>query len=513
MNERSCPQCGALNPSAGRFCFACGLELVGSRKRARTPPSSSLAPPAKSKSILSSRVQFWLLTAVGALFVLLLTGGIVWFIIGLNPDLTQIASIKLNKIEQPTYGDSVTDRELQKLLPVAENFSNPRTREALPGVVSPDLLISSPSKYNNHTVVVQGSLSRLGTASNLLENDWPRAYILGIWAEGKEILVIYRGYVEHLEPGDSIQVEGVFVEDGKGIHANKVTRLEMDSQSQEQERLWLTRASIGVFLWLVFCTSMFLWRGFRKNWYEQHRALTLLCLFLIAGTVAGCKMDINTMIDPDGSGLVTASLTRAKEDIDFIRKMPGMSGYLDAWAFNLRNDGMRVEDLVEGENETFFLQRTFGSLNELIENQLLSESGTWVHVLKYPEGNEQVFRFTALIDATILYSGLDELPSTAAEQIRQELDQAELSYSVVLPGKIVYHNAPIGQSQRLTWRLRVNDGNEIVAESRLPIQVSTGSLSDPKTKIKQGLLLVFTASSLLLIIGLVGYRLPEVGNA
>jgi len=514
MNDLSCSQCGGRNPANAHFCFKCGAELTrpaldgGRETQIPQPPSR-----AKSKAVPSYRAQFWLLTIAGMLFVLLLTGGSVWFVTSLNPDIIDIEddlkAIKISKTAQFTYSERVTDRELQKLLPVAEHYTNPKNREESTEAITPDLLLSNPSKYDGRTVIVYGELSRRAVVQNLLENDWPQAYILGIWANGKEVSVIYRGYVDHLNPGDIVQVEGVFVADGKGINADRVTRLEVDPQEQQHESLWLLRASIAVFLWLIFCTSMFLWRAFRRNWFRNHLVSTITLFIGVSILMAGCTMDITTVINPDGSGLVTSSFTRAKEDIDFLREMPGMTEYMDAWISNLRQDGMFVENWIEGENETFFMQRTYGNLDDLSETQSSEEPASWLYATKYTEDNFIVFRFMALVDTTAFYQVAEGLSSSAAEEIRKELDQAEMKYSLVLPGEIVYHNSTEVRGNRISWMLRMNDHNEIVAESRLPLPVAENPMTSSAERVKQILLIIVIVSTVLLIISLLGYRLPK----
>jgi len=473
------------------------------------PSTSQPLSKPKSRLGLSPHVQFWLLTISGILFTILLSGGGIWWVVSLNPSIVDIGTMKLPASDAFSFSEKVTDRELTKLLPVAEQFSNPKIREVPGETIPADILLSNPSKYDNRTVVVYGKLSRRAEVQNLLEKDWPRAYVLGIWANGKEIPVIYRGYVAHLNPGDIIQVEGIFLADGKGIHADNVMRLEVDPQEQQRENLWLLRASIAVFLWLVFCTSVFLWRAFRKNWYKHYLVPTIVLFLGVSLFMAGCTMDMTTVINPDGSGLVTSSFTRAKEDIDFLRQMPGMNEYMDAWISNMRQDGMFVENWIEGENENFFLQRAFGNLDALSETQNSEGPASWLYATKYKEGNFMVFRFMAIVDTTAFYQVADGMSSSAAEEVRKELDQTIMNYSLVLPGEIVYHNSTGAQSNRVSWALRMNDSNAIVAESRLPLPVAETTGASSSSRVKQSLLIVFIASTILLIISLIGYHLHK----
>lgn len=502
MKDLSCPKCNSLNPPSAKFCHKCGAQLTAPKV------GGSVKTP-----FLTPRVQFWLFTIAYGVFILLLSSGAIWFVVSLNARIIDFApdinTIRNSESSQFTYSGRVTDRELQKLLSVAQLYSSPRTRDEKKEIVSPDILLSNPSRYINRTVVVTGKLSRNAKVENLFENDWAIAYVLGIWSNGKEIPVIYRGDAERLKPGDFIQVEGVFIDDGKGIHADKVLRLDIDPQAQERERLWLLRASIGVFLWLIFCTSVFLWRAFRKNWFNRYLLISTVLFLLVSGTLTGCTMDIVTIINPDGSSVMATTLARSREDLDFLRQMPGMAGYLDSWIRNLRNEGMLTENYLVNDQEVFFLQREFGNLNDLSATGVNQGVGSWIYVTKYIEGDKLIFRIMASVDTTVLYSGLPNLNSSAAAEIQKELDSSEMAYSFVLPGNITYHNGKLLNNNRVSWDLRLNDKNELIVESQLPISTATESQPLIMGKIIQSLFLIATASTLVLLFGIVHYRIPK----
>lgn len=448
-----------------------------------------------------------------SVFIFFLLGGAIWLLICLNSNIIDfgpdLKAMRTSEDSQFNYSRRITDRELQKLLPIAQAYSSPKIREGKKEFVSPEILLSNPSKYINRTVIVNGRLSRNAKVEEIFENDWAIAYVLGIWSNGKEIPIIYRGDAERLKPGDFIQVEGVFIDDGKGIHADKVTRLDDDPLAQEREKLWLLRASIGAFLWLVFCTSIFLWRAFRKNWFSHYHLTSAIVTLIVVGALTGCTMDITTIINPDGSGIMTTTLSRSKEDIDFLRQMPGMEGYLDSWIMNLRQDGMLAENYPQGDQEVFFLQRKFGNLDELSVTGNNEDGGSWIYATKYIEGDQMIFRVVALVDTTILYSGLTNLNSSAAAEIKKELDNSEMIYSFVLPGRVTYHNGKSENNNRVSWVLRLNDKNELIAESQLPITTAIDNQTVVEEKIIQGLLLITITSTLVLIFGIIHYRVPK----
>jgi ribosomal protein L40E len=500
VQDLSCPKCNSPNPPSAKFCYKCGWRL--------TVPKESVR---KKTPFLTHRVQYWLFTIAFSMFVLLLSGGAIWYLVSLNAKIIDF-SFELNAVRnldkpQVTYSGRISDRELQKILTIAQSFSNPNSRKETRDIVGPDTLLANPSRYKNRTVIVVGQLSRNAEVETIFENDWSTAYVLGIWANGKEIPVIYRGDGERLKPGDFIQVEGVFIDDGKGIHADKVIRLEADPAAQERERLWLLRASIVVFLWLVFCTSVFLWRAFRKSWFSRFSASALLILLL--SVLTGCTMDFVTIINPDGSVIMTTTFARSKEDIDFLRQAPGMSGYLDSWITNLRHDGLLAENYQIGDREIFFLQREFGSLKQLSTAETIEGVGSWTYVTKYIEGDKLIFRAMALVDTTVLYSDLTNLNSSAAAEIQKELDSSFMSYTFVLPGNVTYHNGNLLNNHRIEWKLRLNDRNELIAESELPLTNVIENQVSVRNQIIHGLLLIAGASTLVLIFGIVHYRIPK----
>jgi len=500
--DLSCPKCNSPNPPSAKFCYKCGARLPVAQTGSRTTLSPS-----------KSRLQFWLGTLVYGVFLVLLVGFALWFlvrqnnaIIDFSPELSAVRNF--DKAEF-TFSGRVSDRDVQRLLPVAQSYSNPALRTEKKEPVRPEVLLVNPSRYANRTVIVNGKLSRKAEVESLFENDWQTAYVLGIWSNGQEIPVIYRGDAKRLKAGDFVQVEGVFIEDGKGIHADKVTRLDADPQALVWEQIWLLRASIAVFLWLIFCTSFFLWRAFRKNWFSRSLLTPSILFLFMSGTVSACSMDITTIIQADGSGVMTTSFARSKQDIDFLRQAPGMASYLDSWIMNLRQEGMLAENYLYGDQEAFFLQRQFGNLEELSVAQATETTSSWTYVTKYVEGSNLIFRVVALIDTSILYSNLNAMNPTAAGEIQKELDSSHMSYSFILPGELAYHNGKSGNKNRITWTLRLNDKNQLVAESQLPIVISPDNQVLLRGKIIENLVMIFVASSLVLILGLLRYRVPN----
>ncbi len=81
---RFCTRCGAANTDDARFCARCGAPMRP------VPPASALAAPARPAVAATPRRGWgvWLLAAVMAL-LLVLAGGLAWWVFGYHPGPTQ----------------------------------------------------------------------------------------------------------------------------------------------------------------------------------------------------------------------------------------------------------------------------------------------------------------------------------------------------------------------------------------------------------------------------------------
>jgi hypothetical protein len=194
---------------------------------------------------------------------------------------------------------------------------------------------------------------------------------------------------------------------------------------------------------------------------------------LIALFLTGCTIEIATTVNPDGSGTVGVTFTDTQENINFLRQMPGMNDYFDAWQASMRGQGVLVDDSLIANQERIHLQNVFGSVNDLAQSTPgVSAERSWVYAQMSTEGADRVFRYSSSVDTTALYESAPGVDPNIASEARKQLDETKITYSVTLPGQVVFHNATRVIGNQLIWDVRMNDRNEIKAESRLAGQPS-----------------------------------------
>ena len=202
------------------------------------------------------------------------------------------------------------------------------------------------------------------------------------------------------------------------------------------------------------------------------RRLGLLLLLVMAALAAtGCTMDVNVMIHSDDSATVGLEMVEAAENTDFLRRMPNMRDYLNAWMQNLREDGLLFDLHYAGTDEHIYLQRDLHSLDELSSPQELpSGVRAWTWVQRQDQGRMSTYHFRTIVDTSILYQTVAGADSNVTAEMQKELDAINMTYSVTLPGDIVYTNAPRVRGNRATWDVPMNSQIEIVAESQVERQ-------------------------------------------
>lgn len=200
----------------------------------------------------------------------------------------------------------------------------------------------------------------------------------------------------------------------------------------------------------------------------QRGKLFLACSVVAVLLLPGCTMDVSTVINPDGSGTISVTLSQVAEDVDFIRQMPNMADYLNAWRDSLRKQGVLIDISRRGENEYIFLQNRFDDLDGIsTPMDLPGDVKTWIAVTMDSTPFETVYRYAAVVDTTTLYQGSPGMDSRVQAEVVKELNQMQFTYSVILPGEITYTNATRQKANRMIWDIRMNAQNELKAESRL----------------------------------------------
>jgi hypothetical protein len=205
---------------------------------------------------------------------------------------------------------------------------------------------------------------------------------------------------------------------------------------------------------------------------RRKRAARLLMLSVLLFTLSGCRMDISTIIHADGTGAMNVRFAEATENVDFLRQMPNMADYFRSWISDLRMQGMMVDESRQGQETVIFIQNRFASLDALatpLSGQEQDALQTWVYATRDDVGVHTTYRFSGAMDTTVFYRAASGIDSRAQAEVRKQLDQMSLTYSVTLPGKIVYSNADMVVGNRMTWKIKMNARNEMQAESRLEV--------------------------------------------
>jgi len=183
--------------------------------------------------------------------------------------------------------------------------------------------------------------------------------------------------------------------------------------------------------------------------------------------------------------------------MDFLRSAPGVSGYLSALIRDVRKSGAMFEQYIEGDQEVFLLQRYFNNSSGEAGNTYPTE-GSWVYVQRYREGNEEVMRFMGVVDTRTLYNSPGQIDPNVANALRDQLNQIDMKYQLNFPGRLTYHNGDEATSQQVSWQIRMNDVNYLVAEVRFPVENTAISILDPRY-LWIALAVVFLISTLFLI--------------
>jgi hypothetical protein len=293
--------------------------------------------------------------------------------------------------------------------------------------------------------------------------------------DGNQIPVVYYGPVENFHYGDTLQIEGVLISDNSAVIAQRVQQLKTSQMIQSSEdSLLILRVTGIVLLWTLFCISVFLWSLNKRRWRPTRvlsisPILILLCLFLLSILLTGCTIEFSTTLRPDGTGITTILAQESIENMDFLRSSPGVSGYFSALIRDVRESGAMFEQYIQGDQEYFQLQRFFNNTDVVTENPLPID-GSWMTIQQYTEDDEEVLRFLCVVDTRVLYTETEGISSEVANALHDQLDQISMTYHLKVPGQIVYHNGDEAIDQFVTWQLRMNESNYLVAETRYPVE-------------------------------------------
>jgi hypothetical protein len=199
----------------------------------------------------------------------------------------------------------------------------------------------------------------------------------------------------------------------------------------------------------------------------MRRLSVVLLLLLTSLVLCGCDMHIDVLIHPDGTGTVAAELVELAENTDFIRRMPNMADYLNAWMDSLRQEGVLIDLSRRGNNEHIYLQRQTSSLAEMSSPPGLP-AGVQTRTLaeRQQEGDIVTYRYQVLVDTTSLYRVAPGANPDITSELHKQLNAVKATFSVTVPGRIVYTNANTVSANRATWNLQMNALTPIIVESQ-----------------------------------------------
>lgn len=436
------------------------------------PPMLSEQAKTRLSVILYSLFHFLFTILLGVILIFIFSASVPGLLSINKPDDT----IQRNWLSNTS--PSETTQGLQNLATVFLNPSRLDYREvnsyqelrSLRTSITIDSSASGSIEFNGVSFV--GQL----VGGNVLQNGkegQPLVVVMDVVFDETRIPVVYYGPADNLDYEDTILVEGVYIEEANGIAAQRVERLSTNASTQvDNDTLFMLRVAGVIMLWALFCFSVFFWRLNLKRWWQEHTALlspvgAMLLLLLIALSITGCTIDLSTTLRTDGTGITTIMVHESKENMDFLRSAPGISGYLSAVIRDVRKSGAMFEQYIEGDQEVFLLQRFLNNSSEGTGNTY-PIVGSWVYVQRYYEENEEVLRFMGMVDTRTLYQNPNEVGSDVASVLRDQLNQIDMEYHLNVPGRLVYHNGNEATSQQVSWQIRMNDINYLVAETRFP---------------------------------------------
>lgn len=510
MTAQTCPNCGYENGTEAKFCYRCGTRLAAVGMPAAAPGAPApgaltpLAAQARPKPRLSPRLVFWGQTILGLAAFLGYLALFGYLFYRLDSKIFENFSLQASQARPANSAAHASARELDRLTAAAALFVNPAGVEK--SVALDDIAGRSLGDGN---VSTQATVLRKVKVENLLETGWPSAVMLEVGGSQKSLLVLYRGYSGSLQPGDSVEIHGYYLASEKVIHAYQVSKLENNPFVDTWRNTWILRAGILVTAWMVFCALVYLWRS--QRYLRRLASLAVVAAVVFSAlSLSGCEIHFTTTIREDGSGTVSTRLTESTENMNFLRQVPSMAGYLDAWAQSLRSQGILVDHAYQKGSEEITFQRRFGSLAEFLKQGADSaDQSSWVYVKRYSEGDEIVYRYIALVDTRDFYKDVPGVNSSARDMILQEFNKITMQYSVILPGKIYFHNGEELNGGAVTFKIPMNAVSQVVVESRAAAPGRGQAASWIPYIAAAVLTLVFLVSTALLLSALFGYRLPK----
>ncbi len=342
----------------------------------------------------------------------------------------------------------------------------------------------------------------------------PLVVVMDVVFDETRIPVIYYGTADNFGYEDTILVEGVYVEEGNWVVAQRVEQLLTSASTQvNNDTLLILRVAGMIMIWSLFCFSVFFWRVNLKKWRLEYAVSpspvgVLLLLLTTSLLMSGCTIDLSTTLRPDGTGITSILVHETRDNMEFLRSAPGVPGYLSALVRDIRNSGALFEQYIESDQEVFLVQRYFNNSSSDTGDSYPIE-GSWVNVQSYREGDEDVMRFMSMVDTRTLFNSPGQTDPNVTSALRDQLNQVDMKYHLHFPGRLVYHNGDVAIDREIVWQIRMNDVNYLVAEVRSPVENEATSVFD-RRYIWIGLGVIWVVSTLFLVASI--WMKPTLGK-
>lgn len=353
----------------------------------------------------------------------------------------------------------LTREEAGTFIPVASHFSDPINRPVPEQEVSIQTILKNPASFNGYHVELRGKILKIQSLSAIDLKGWKDGCVFTFDDGSASIPVLYRGSLYKLENGVKANVSGVFVADGRGIHADLVYA---DIQSTPWYKTLpdnFFTFGIVVITLAIIALVLLLIPGKKQN---------LLLLVVMIFFLSACEFQIEHIVKPDGSVSASVQIVESAENVDFLRKLPGLDRYISTWIAQNRELGLSVENWVEGEREHFYIQQDHPDIKTFLENEIDDEQEaerSWVYVRSYSMEDETCYRYMAQVSPEVFYDvpeGTDSMVSRGMESL---IDEIDMQYGVTLPGRLIYTNSQSQTNNRALWKLNLKKANTIIAES------------------------------------------------
>lgn len=445
-----------------------------------TPSFPAISKPRPQDTRFRTNLFFVLYSLFHLVFTILLASGLVFLFVFLVPGLLAFETAE-DTIQRNWLSNNSGSGTIPELQSLAMLFLNPSRLDYRDVGTYQELRnfrtsLAAGSTGNNSVEFTGIRFTGQLTGGYVLERGsegQPIVIVMEIMFDDTRIPVVYYGPSDRFKYEDVVLVEGVYVEEANGIVAQRVEQRSTEVSTPLTSTIWNTlRIAVIVLLWSLFCFSVFIWRInhkiFRQRISLPSSVVTLLLSILSVFLLSACRIDLSTTLHDDGTGFTSILVHESRENMEFLRSAPGVPGYLSAVARDMQDSGAMFDQYIDGDQEVFLIQRYFNTSNADTGDTYPIE-GSWISVQRYQQGDEAVMRFLGVVDTRTLYNTPGTVDPNVAGALRDQLDQIDMQYRLHFPGRLIYHNAANITDQKITWQIRMNDVNYLVAEVRMPI--------------------------------------------